>query len=341
MAERVGIKEVAAEAGVSITTVSHALSGKGRIPEATRQHVRDVAERLNYRPNVSARKLGGGKTGLLALAVSQVEDLTFQLGDFDYFASLIRYATITAIDRGYALAIAPAGEAEGTLQKIPADGAIVVDPVYDDPSVAYLSSLQLPIVTTGRRLDGSDEDNWVDNDHVAGVRSVLDHLHDAGARRIALVAPRSFASYVADVRSGYSDWCADHGVEELVGRASDVTETGGFEAANALLEMTEPPDAVYAALDRTAIGILLAASAKNVRVPEDLLVAACSDSVAAQAARPPLTALRMNPERIGREAVKMLIDLIEGNPIATNHRIVATELIARESTLGAVRAPSS
>jgi DNA-binding LacI/PurR family transcriptional regulator len=332
--ERIGIKEVAAAAGVSTTTVSHALSGKGRLPEATRARVREVAEQLGYRPNVSARKLGGGNTGLLALAVSQVEDLTFQLGDFDYFASLIRYATTAALDRGYALALAPAADVEGALHKIPADGAVVVDPVPDDASVTYLRSQGVPIVTTGRLLDGGEGDHWVDNDHVAGVRKVLDHLHAVGAHRIALVAPRSFASYIVDVRAGYSEWCAEHDCEEIVGIAPDVTETGGFEVSTALLERAEPPDAIYAALDRLAIGVLLAATAKEVRVPEDLRVAACTDSVAAQTARPPLTTLGLNPERIGREAIGMLIDLVEGSEVDPPTRTVPTRLIERESTLG-------
>lgn len=335
MGERIGIKEVAAAAGVSITTVSHALSGKGRLPETTRERVREVAEQLEYRPNVNARKLGGGNSGLLALAVSQVEDLAFQLGDFEYFASLIRHATTAALDRGYALAIAPAAGVEGALHKIPADGAMVVDPVPEDSSVAYLRGQGVPIVTTGRLLESAEEDYWVDNDHVAGVRGVLDHLGEVGARRIALVAPRSFASYVVDVRTGYSEWCAEHGFEPAIATAPTVTETGGFEAATGLLAGPEPPDAIYAALDRIAIGVLLAAAARDVRVPEDLRVAACTDSVAAQTARPPLTALGLNPERIGREAVGLLIDLVEGAAPSPRHRIVPTRLIARESTLGA------
>jgi DNA-binding LacI/PurR family transcriptional regulator len=332
--ERIGIKEVAEAAGVSTTTVSHALSGKGRLPEATRGRVREVAEQLGYRPNISARKLGGGSTGLLALAVSQVEDLTFQLGDFDYFASLIRHATTAALDRGYALALAPAADVEGALHKIPADGAIVVDPVPDDASVAYLRGQGVPIVTTGRLLDGDEGDHWVDNDHVAGVRSVLDHLHAVGARRIALLAPRSFASYIVDVRAGYAGWCEEHGCEEIVGTTPDVTEAGGREAATALLESDRPPDAIYAALDRLAIGVLLAAADKGVRVPADLRVAACTDSVAAQTARPPLTTLGLNPEQIGREAIGMLIDLLEDQPISSRNLIVPTRLIERESTLG-------
>jgi DNA-binding LacI/PurR family transcriptional regulator len=341
MGERIGIKEVAAAAGVSTTTVSHALSGKGRLPESTRERVREVAEQLGYRPNVSARKLGGGASGLLALAVSQVEDLTFQLGDFDYFASLIRHATTTALDRGYALAIAPAADVEGALHKIPADGAVVVDPVPSDASIAYLRSQGVPIVTTGRMLDSDEEGYWVDNDHTAGVRSVLDHLFAVGARRIALIAPRSFASYIVDVRSGYAAWCAEHDCEEMVGIAPDVTESGGFEASMEMLERPEPPDAIYAALDRLAIGVLLAADAKGARVPADLRVAACTDSVAAQTARPPLTALGLNPEVIGREATGMLIDLVEGSPVSTRHRLVPTRLIERESTLGAAPAKNA
>lgn len=334
MGAKIGIKEVAAAAGVSITTVSHALNDKGRLPDGTRDRVREVAERLGYRPNVNARNLAGGRSGLLALAVSQVEDLAFQLGDFDYFASLIRYATTAALDRGYALAIAPAAEAEGTLHKISPDGAIVVDPVPGDSSLAYLRQRGIPIVTTGRVLDGSDEDYWVDNDHVAGVRGVLDHLAAVGAKRIALVAPRSFASYVVDVRAGYSGWCAEHGIEERVATAPTVTEDGGFEAAISLLDGPDPPDAIYAALDRLAIGVLLAANARSVDVPGRLRVAACTDSVAAQAARPPLTTLGLNPERIGREAIGMLIDIVEGVEVEPRHRIVPTRVIERESTLG-------
>jgi DNA-binding LacI/PurR family transcriptional regulator len=205
--------------------------------------------------------------------------------------------------------------------------------VPDDASVAYLRKQGVPIVTTGRLLDGSDG-YWVDNDHRAGVRGVLDHLLEVGARRIALVAPRTFASYIVDVRAGYKGWCEEHGCEEIVGIAPDVTETGGFEAASALLDAENPPDAIYAALDRLAIGVLLAATAKDVRVPDDLRVAACTDSVAAQAARPPLTTLGLNPEQIGREAVGMLIDLVEDQPVRPRHRLVPTRLIERESTLG-------
>lgn len=337
MAARVGIKDVATAAGVSITTVSHALNGKGRLPESTRERVRAVAEQLGYRPNVNARNLAGGSSGLLVLSVSWVEDVAFHLGDFDYFASLIRYATSTAFDRGYGLAIVPATDVEGALLKIAADGAIVVDPTPNDDSLAHLRAQGTPIVTTGRLLDGAEDDYWVDNDHVAGVRSALDHLAGAGAKRIALISPRSVASYVADVSTGYSSWCAEHGFEELAVTAPTVTEEGGFEAAAELLDGPNPPDAIYAALDRLALGVLTAAKARQIDVPGDLLVAACTDSVAAQAAHPPLTTLALNPEQLGQAAAEMVIDLLEGEKVEPRHRVVPTTLIVRESTQVGIR----
>ena len=148
-----GIKEVAEAAGVSITTVSHALNGKGRLPTETRERVKpspsDSATSRTSTPATSPAVAAAP-----ALAVSQVKDLAFQLGDFDYFGSLISYATTAAIDRGYALAVAPAADAEQTLHKISAEGAIVVDPVPNDPSVLYLRQTNTPLVTTGRTLDG-------------------------------------------------------------------------------------------------------------------------------------------------------------------------------------------
>jgi DNA-binding LacI/PurR family transcriptional regulator len=339
VSEKIGIKDVAAAAGVSITTVSHALNGKGRLPPETRHRVREVADRLGYRPNVNARNLAGGRTGLVALAVSQEPELAFQLGDFDYFASLIRYATMAALDRGYALAaLPPVADNEDTFHHIPVDGAIVVDPVPGDRSLAYLRSQGTPIITTGRVVDGPGDaagDYWIDNEHLEGIRNVLDHLAEVGARRIALILPSYPASYVVDMRRGYVDWCAERGVEERIMIASDMTEAAGFEAAAALLDGPDPPDAIYASLDRLAIGVLLAADTRRIEVPQRLRVACCTDSYAARHADPPLTTLGLNPEQIGEEAARMLIDLIEESEPRPRRRYVPTTLTPRESTLGA------
>src|SRR4051794_13333482 len=168
------IKDVARTAGVSVTTVSHALNGKGRISAKTRKRVQRAADSLGYRPNNTARNLVGGRTGLFGLTLSQASGLPISLGDFAYFAQLMMGATAASLDHGYALMLTPASEqlAEGGA----IDGAIVVDPVAGDPLMPALQEAGIPVVTTGRVLDQPGFDYWVDNDHVSGVRSVLDHV---------------------------------------------------------------------------------------------------------------------------------------------------------------------
>ena len=130
----------------------------------------------------------------------------------------------------------------------------------------------LPVVTTGRALDDDALDCWVDNDHPGGVRALLEHLRRRGAGCIALITSNMVMSYTVDVEFTFRGWCDAHGIEALVVHARDFTERAGFAAAQQLLEAATPPDAIYATYDRLAYGTLLAAQARGVRVPEQLLL---------------------------------------------------------------------
>jgi DNA-binding LacI/PurR family transcriptional regulator len=331
MKRAVGIKQVAEAAGVSITTVSHALNGKGRLPQATREHVRRIADRLGYRPNATARNLAGGRTGLIGLAVAQTVQGRFAVSDFAYYAQLMSAATTAAIDHGYALVLA-SGARAGAWRSVRLDGVIVVDPVRSDPLIREFRAQGLPIVTTGR-VPEADEGHWVDNDHVAGTHAILDHLSAQGARRIALLGSALVTSYAIDVRSGYERWCTRYGQEPMVAEArDDLTEGSGFEATVKLLRRRRPPDAVYATLDRLALGALLAAQASGLSVPRELLVAGCTDSEAGKWARPSLTALALNPEEIGRAALAMVTGMIEGSDPDPANVLVPTRILRRGST---------
>ena len=331
--KRIGIKEVAAAAGVSITTVSHALNDKGRLPEETRERVRSVAAALGYRPSAPARSLAGGRTGILALTVSRVEALPFSLADFEYFAQLMNGASTTALEQGYALVLAPSAAGPDLLDGVPLDGAIVVDPVRGDRTLARLHERGVPVVTTGREPDGAEDAPWVDNDHIAGTRSILDHLAAAGARRVALITSPPVHSYTADSLDAYRAWCRARGTEpEVATVTGSLTEGEGYAAALDLLDRDDPPDGIYATLDRLALGALLAAEARGVDVPGELLVAGCTDSHASRGARPALTALSLDPEQIGVEAVETLIALAEGRDERPPHRYVPTTIVPRASS---------
>jgi DNA-binding LacI/PurR family transcriptional regulator len=329
---RVGIKEVAAAAGVSVTTVSHALNNKGRLPEATRQRVRSIADQLGYRPNATARNLVVGRTGLIGLVVSQHGGPPFALTDFAYFGQLMLAASTAAIGEGYALVLAPADGALAPQGGIAVDGAIIVDPVRDDPLAGALARAGITVVTTGRML-GDDRSCWVDNDHIAATGAILDHLHRCGAQRIALLTSELEISYTHDVERAYRDWCARQRVEPLV-KAPELglSERGGYAAANELLSLPEPPDAIFATYDRLAYGTLMAAEARGVRVPDDLLLATtATESQAPEQARPALTTLNLNPDEIGRAAASLLIALLDDEQ-PPRHVVVPHRVVARAST---------
>jgi DNA-binding LacI/PurR family transcriptional regulator len=334
----VGIKEIADAAGVSITTVSHALNGKGRLLPETRDRVREIAERLNYRPNATARNLVEGRTGLLGLSLSQGDGPVAKVSDFAYFTRLMSGASTAAIERGYALVLTPPSWGLGARAGAAIDGAIIVDPIRGDPLAGQLHGSGLPVVTTGRALDEEELDCWVDNDHPAGVRALLEHLRRRGAHRIALITSDTVMSYNVDVELTFREWCEAHGIEPLIVRARDFTEGAGFAVAQKLLSRPTPPDAIYATYDRLAYGTLLAAQARGVRVPQDLLlVSTATESGSASLVRPSLTVLNLYPEMIGERAAELLVELVEGREPPQRQIIVPTRVVPRASTRRAAR----
>lgn len=333
---RVGIRDVAAVAGVSPTTVSHALSGKGRLPDATRQRIAAVAGDLGYRPNASARNLVSGKTGLLGIVVSASQESPFGLGDFDYFIQLLSAATGAAVERGLALVVEGIRSGSSAFGSVDVDGAIVVDPVSDDPLLESLDAAGVPVVTTGRR-DGPPgfgrPECWVDNDHHGATQGILSHLSRKGARTIGLITTAPVTSYTRDAAAGYREWCEEVGQEPRIAFAKGpINEGAGFRAAEELLGDDQPPDAIYATLDQLALGALLAARARKIPIPSQLMIAGCTDSQASVWADPPLTAVMLNPEEIGRAAVASLISLIEGEELVPKPKIVPTSVLERRST---------
>lgn len=330
--KRVTIRDVAAIAGVSVTTVSHALNGKGRIEAETIKRIRDAATRLGYQASHAARNLRGGRTGRIAVINSQSSPFQVSLVDLHHFVQLLAGASEVAVDRGYTpvLTLGPGASAESGFS---VDGVILVDPVTDEPLLDALHQAGVPVVTTGRDPNGHDSaGNWVDNDLGQATREMLDHLFAQGARRIGIVASSPMFSYSQDALVAYRDWVAGHDMKVLISEVEGaLSESGGYIAAQALLDRAEPPDAIHCVTDRYAIGVKLAAESRGLKVPENLLISAGTDSDAARTSTPSITALDLNAQAIGRNASELLIALIEGERIS-EQRIVPFELLVREST---------
>jgi DNA-binding LacI/PurR family transcriptional regulator len=331
---RVGIKDVAKAAGVSITTVSHALSGKGRLTDETRERVRRVASDLGYTPHPAAQSLASGRTGMIATVVSQPGNAPIAFTQIDYYVALMNAATRTAVGHGYALVVAPSTSGPETWGRLPLDGVIVIDPADGDPTLPMLRARGTPIVFVGRDPNGDAADLVVENDRASATRSVLDHLARAGAQRVGLMGLHTFESFTEDSLAAYRGWCAERGQAPVVHTldADPTADAAEFRAgATGFLSRADRPDAVFCLYERQGVELLAAASAAGVRVPQDLLVATIAEMGLAASAHPALTTLELNQDRLGEAAATVLIDVLEGRP-AASVRDVPTSIVRREST---------
>jgi DNA-binding LacI/PurR family transcriptional regulator len=328
------IEDVARQAGVSRTTVSHALNGKGRVSAETRLRVEQAARALGYRGNAIARRLASGaRGGVLALHVATRESPTV-VWDVEYFTILMSAAATAALSHGYWLTLAPVSATEDMWNGLPTDGVIIVDPLINDPLVRAFEDRDVPVVTVGRSsLELNGRRGWVDNDHHAGTRAMLEHLRDQGAGSVALIMGPEMNSYTLDTRNAYEDWAGEHGTEaRLYTAGSGLSEEAGYETTAKMLAGGWQPDAIYATVDRLALGSLHAIKDHGLSVPEDILLSSLSDSQSARLAHPPLTALDLHPELVGRYAVEMLIALVEGGRIRSRHRLIPAQVVPRRST---------
>ncbi|HMX70927.1 MAG TPA: LacI family DNA-binding transcriptional regulator, partial [Solirubrobacterales bacterium] len=312
MERRTGIREIAREAGVSAATVSLALRGKGRMSEATRDRIKEIARAHDYHPNAAARSLTRGRTGLIAISMPGTGGAPEVLGSVQYFFRLLGAAAARALELEYGLLVADPRKGAG---QTALDGAIVVDPAIDDPVVAACDTAGLPVVTIGRRL-ASDESGkagtWVvDNDFLAATGSVLDHLAGQGARSIALMASEPIDSFQQDSIDAYRQWCAGHGVEARVVVSQSPDPKDATVAAGRLFDQGQMPDGVYATIDTLARALLDRAASERVAVPGELRIATCSNGELARTSQPQLTTLDEHPATLGEEAVELLVRAIE------------------------------
>jgi DNA-binding LacI/PurR family transcriptional regulator len=324
-----------------VTTVSHALNGKGRIDVTTRDRVIDAATRLGYYPDRNARGLRSGRTDTIALLLPLVPGRRRQpIFGIDFYLELLTASADSAFHHGQALVQLPPLETAADLRRFPLDGGIVVDPSRNDPRVAMFHELGVPLVTLGN-YDAKPADQWlVVADSAGTTRAMCDHMIVNGATRIAMLTVDIDWSWFTDGRQAYLDWCADHDAEPMLALArSDKLESSMREAVAALLDRPDPPDGIFVPPQWLASGLLQVTRERGISVPDDLLVAVGVDSTKARDGDPPLTAVDLHAELMAQDAVALLMAQIEGIPEPDRFRVVPTELIPRESTTGRVAKP--
>lgn len=329
--KRVNIKDVARLAGVSPTTVSHALGGQRPVSEATRQKVREAVEQLGYRPHPGARSLKASGTGVIALAAVNAISSS-PLADLEYYFRLMHSVTAVAHDEGYAVVVVPSSGSHLYWDRLLVDGAVVSDPPAGDPNLRFLRSQGLPYVTVGRPPEDAESGYWVDDDVEAETRAMLDHLASRGAESVAVVTWMTSDYWTATGVRAYRGWCEEHGVTPRIELVEGEGDDPLDQAARRLLDGPGRPDAVYGLYELPAIAVLRRANELGIAVPADLLVAGPGDFGLATRSVPPMTTLDYDVERQGREATSMLISLIRGEPVHEPRRIIPFSIAERDST---------
>ncbi len=336
-AGRVSIRDVAREAGVSVTTVSHALNDKGRLNPQTRRRVREVAERLGYRPDPAARSLVSGKTRVLAVMASLPDEPRVEFSDFAYYTELIGAAAGAAMAKEYALVVAPPSRAGLIWERVALDGVMVIDPVDGEVALPALRKARIPFVTVGRDPRGHAGDAVVAGDDVAATRDVLDHLEAVGARRIAMIAIPPIVASARDAAAAYQEWCREREVEPELVRPplQDLVLRPQAVLADVIGRLSfgsGMPDAIYAPLERLGVEVARALRSAGLRIPEDVMLATTHDAGRAAAFDPPLTTLGWDYKEYGQRACDLLIDLVEGRRRAPCLEPVAHHITPRAST---------
>lgn len=325
---RLTIRDIARVAGVSTTTVSDALSGRGRLPDSTRERIAAVARDLGYTANPNARNLRLGRTGTIGL---YFPERTIGL---EYYMQLAMGAAEEALSNDLALTLVPRWHNPVRTPPLYIDGVVVSDPMLGDPMLERLATLGAPIVTCERDLTpGTEHAGRVESDHAAGMEALLAHLADRGAVQIALLCPSDDTSFGRDIRHAYHDWCSRTARRQVVRdvpfacQPEDVTQ-----AVQELLRSAAAPDAIVAVPDGGAASALEAAVQEGRHVPDDLLVASYVDSPSLRGLAIPVTAVNIAPREMGHRAARLLADLLANRVTPGTVEVLPTELVIRAST---------
>jgi LacI family transcriptional regulator len=333
-AMRPTIREVAREAGVSIATVSHALSGKRPVSGATRKRIRSAARKLGYRPNQLAASMITGRTQTLGVLVPDIAN--------PFFSGLVHAAEAAAAARGYTVVFS-------TAELEPALEARAVEVLHDkrvdallylggtdreNKALRALARAGTPVVALDEALPTIPRTaSLVTVDNEEGGRLAAHHLLELGHTELAAVTGPSGLPTSRARLKGLADGAGERKPHRRrIRYAEAYTIEGGRAAAHDLLEREPEITALFCANDLMALGALEAARGLGRRVPEDLSILGFDDIFVSALVSPPLTTIRQPLARLGKEAAELAIDLIDGNVTGPERRVLPIELVVREST---------
>lgn len=323
------LAEIAKVAGVSMMTASRAVNNQPGVSNDKREEILRIAEDMGYSANRIAQRLSGGKShviGVIAqLHTLYTSDLVLGIGSASRAADyeMLVYSLSDTERR-------PPGSIIDLLRQI-VDGVVVILPFQSD-YLAMLAEADLPIVTIDEGFDLPFPTIGADN--YEGARLALLHLANLGHKRIGFISGNEALASARDRARAFSDMRAQLGLDRDASLvvAGNFMQQGGFEAAKQLVELPNPPTAIFAANDISAVGALSAIREAKLNVPADISLVGFDDVSVSDHVHPRLTTVRQPIPQMARAAVNTLLAMIAGLEPPASRIVLPAELVVRDST---------
>jgi len=324
------IRDVAQEAGVSVSTVSRVLNDKDDVASDTYQRVQDIIQEMGYTSSLAARSMRSRRTNVIGLIMPDVE--------FPFAIEVMKGVNRLIAEHGYELIVYTGGDIrkESTaererryvslLNSSITDGVILVTPATTEFSTAS------PVVVVDPNNEGPHCPAVIASNRVAAL-SVMEYLIGLGHRRIGFVTGRLGLESAIRRLEGYKEGLHTAGIAEdpdLI-QIGDYTEEVGFTCAQKLLELTDPPTAIFASNDQSAMGVIQAIEEAGLEIPNDISVVGFDNIPEAAYSNPGLTTIEQSIDQMGYVAARMLISLVQGESLESELHKVPTELVVRDS----------
>jgi len=327
------IRDVAKAAGVSVATVSRALNGASNVLPETRRRIEEAAAALRFSPSGAARSLITRSTQTLGALLPDLHG--------EYFSELIRGIDVAARARGLHLLLSSshgdAGEAAAALRAMHGrvDGLLVMSPHADNAFLDRNLPAGLPVVLMNTEPGLTPHPSFSVDNH-GGAMALMAHFHQQGLHRVAFIGGPAGNHEAAERRRGYREALARFWPgQEAIEFDGDFTEAAGWRAGHAILTMSRRPDAVFAANDMSAIGLMAALQDGGLQLPRDMALAGFDDVPISRYLTPALTTLRVPVLELGRLAVEAMVACIANGDAALNkvQQTLGVELVVRPSSI--------
>jgi LacI family transcriptional regulator len=328
MSRRATIHDVAAAAGVSVSTVSKAVNGRYGISAETSRRVMEVVERLGYESSLVASSMRSHRTGVIGVLVAGFEPFSAEI--LKGVGAALRNSRYDLLAYSGSRQVDNTGWERRSLSRLSGtliDGAIMVT-----PTVVHAQT-EIPVVSIDPHTGPADLPS-VESDSLGGALQATRHLLELGHRRIGFLAGRPDLRSASLREAGYRRALQEAGIafDPALVRSGFFLTALAREPARALLSMPDRPTAIFAANDLSGIAILQVAAELGIRVPEDLSVIGFDDIPEASQMTPPLTTIRQPMQRLGTTAVDLLMSLMGGTEPEAVRVQLPTRLVRRATT---------